>query len=296
MRILYDGGAGSLLGGGGAGGGGGQGGGSGGGGAGGGNGGDWRASLPQELRDEPSLKTIADIPALAKGYVHSQKLVGADKVAKPQANWTDAQYEEFYNQVGRPGTLDGYKVPDDLKLEDGQTWDEKKLNSAREMFHKAGLTTKQAGRVLRYYTDTLNGATRAERASHEQMVATETAKLKADFGLDYDANLDMARAALRRFGSSELVEFLNTSGLGNNAHLVRAFHKIGSLIAEDRGRGEGNGLFVKDTTAAVQEINRLVADKEFQEALNSRSNPGHAAAVERWMHLHSVAYPGKVAE
>ena len=39
---------------------------------------NWKESLPDDLRDNPSLKSIQDVPGLAKSFIHAQKMVGAD--------------------------------------------------------------------------------------------------------------------------------------------------------------------------------------------------------------------------
>ena len=54
---------------------------------------DWKASLSDEIRNEKSLENISDIESLAKGYVHAQKLVGADKIPVPNKFATEERLE-----------------------------------------------------------------------------------------------------------------------------------------------------------------------------------------------------------
>ena len=53
---------------------------------------DWKASLSDEIRNEKSLENISDISSLAKGYVHAQKLVGADKIPVPNKHATEEDW------------------------------------------------------------------------------------------------------------------------------------------------------------------------------------------------------------
>ena len=36
---------------------------------------NWRESLPEDLKEDPSLKSIQDVPGLAKSFIHAQKMV-----------------------------------------------------------------------------------------------------------------------------------------------------------------------------------------------------------------------------
>lgn len=260
---------------------------------------EWLTQLPEDIRGEPSLAQISGKdwaeagPVLAKNYVNAQKLVGADKIQAPQASWADKDWEMFFSKVGRPETSDRYTLPTDIKLEGDAVFDEKKLATARSTFHKLGLSDRQASGIIRYYVESLNSSSVEQRTREESSVAEASNKLRTEFGDKFDQNVDLAKGVIRKFGAPELVEFLNTSRLGDNPHLIRMLTKIGQGMSEDDARGQGPGLFVKDATAAKAEVDRLSGDKEFQEALNSREHPGHRAALERWTHTFTKAYPGK---
>ena len=71
---------------------------------------NWRESLPDDLRDDPSLKSIQDVPGLAKSFIHAQKMVGADKIPVPTEHATKEDWDAVYSKLGRPATPDDYKV------------------------------------------------------------------------------------------------------------------------------------------------------------------------------------------
>jgi len=105
---------------------------------------EWLAQLPDEaLRLEPSLAQINGKdwseagPALAKGYVEAQKLIGQNRLPTPQKDWDDKKWDEFYSKVGRPEKPDGYQVPGDLKLEEGVTLPPERLAAVREFFQSS---------------------------------------------------------------------------------------------------------------------------------------------------------------
>lgn len=61
-------------------------------------------------------------------------------------------------------------------------------------------------------------------------------------GKNVDAVTQVTARALDRFGSPELREFLNASGLGNHPELVKSFYKIGKLIGEDNDFARGGNV------------------------------------------------------
>ena len=57
--------------------------------------------LAEDIRNEPSLQNIQDVDQLAKGYVHEQRMVGADKIPLPNKHATDEDWNQFYSRLGR---------------------------------------------------------------------------------------------------------------------------------------------------------------------------------------------------
>jgi hypothetical protein len=260
---------------------------------GGGGTGSWLDTLPQDIRSSPSLIKYKSIEELAKGHINAESLIGKKRIAAPDQSWKDTDWEEFYKSVGRPETPDGYKLPE-LKLPEGLKADGAKVKKAREAFHKAGLTGRQFEAAMGLYAEELSTAHEAERVARETAISEGTNALKQKWGDKFDANLDVARNVLKKFGSSGLLKQIEDSGFGNNPEFIASLHAIGSAILDDRARGQGGGdLDIMDSTRATREIETLKMDAGFQKILNDPKDPGHKAAVERWMSLFSKAHPGK---
>jgi hypothetical protein len=95
------------------------------------------------------------------------------------------------------------------------------------------LSNEQAQKL----TDIATAMRQRELAQHATMVKGWGDQSKADkeFGGDaFDQNRAVARKALDTFGSKELVELLNTSGLGNHPEIIRTFYRAGKAISEGR--------------------------------------------------------------
>jgi hypothetical protein len=93
------------------------------------------------------------------------------------------------------------------------------------------------------------GAKMAQRQAeaHAKLVETWTEQVKTDkeFGGDkLEENLGIARKALEVFGTPELRDVLNSTGLGNHPEVIRAFYKAGKAVSEDK--------FVKGAPAGAE--------------------------------------------
>ena len=251
-------------------------------------------TLPEDIRGEASLTSINDIPSLAKGFVSAQKMLGS-RIEAPQKNWSEQQWGEFYDRLGRPKTPADYKLADTVKFPEGTNFDEKTRTEVFGLFHKLGLTESQMNGVMDLYAKRLAGAAEASQKSREDSRLKSEAEIRQKYGDQTDSVLDIARAAIKKVGSEDFVKFLEESGLGNNPAMVEVFHKIGKEMLEDNAHGSGLNHLVRDATAAKTEIDRLTQDAEYMKALDDRENPGHQTALRRWEELHRVAYPGKVA-
>jgi hypothetical protein len=246
--------------------------------------------LPEDLRGEASLSQIKTIPDLAKSYVNAQKLIGAEKIAKPQKNWKPEQWNEFYNNLGRPQDITGYtfkpeNLPPDMGVND------EKLGEARKVLHEAGLSDSQATKVLKYYFESATKNYQDGVRDSENKKVAAISQLKTDWGDKFDTKLNLAQSVVKKFGGEEIKEFLEKHG--NDPQVIKLFSSIGESMLEDSAEGAGNDLMVGDPAQAQAEINTLKSDKEFMEAFLTKNHPGHKVAVERWSVLHEKAFPSK---
>lgn len=253
---------------------------------------DWRASIPEELRMEPSLKDIADVGTLAKSFVHAQKLVGADKIVKPNDKWTESDWSNFWKVAGRPDAPEKYTfkpegLPESIKIDDA------KFGEAKKALHAAGLSDKQASSVLKYYLDTLSKDTEGYKALQIKNQGEAMAALQTEYGDQTKVKINVAQSVVRKFGGDTMVALLEQTGLGNNVEFVKMFAKIGELMLDDKAMGGGNNLILTDANSAIKEIQKLTTDMEFQKSIGNRQDPNHKVNLEKWETLFKVAYPSK---
>ena len=74
-----------------------------------------------------------------------------------------------------------------------------------------------------------------EQVTQAQQQWVTDSKADKEFGGDkLNENLAVAKKARDAFGTPELTQLLNETGLGNHPEMIRAFFRIGQAVSEDR--------------------------------------------------------------
>ncbi|MGM8835692.1 peptidase [Enterobacter hormaechei subsp. steigerwaltii] len=98
------------------------------------------------------------------------------------------------------------------------------------------LTNEQAQKLVDAYPKILAGVQQRQAEAWQKQTEGWAESVKADKEIGGDkltANLSAAQRALDQFGTPELKEYLNATGLGNHPDLVKTFVKIGKAMSED---------------------------------------------------------------
>lgn len=240
---------------------------------------DWKGGLPEELRDHPSLKKYSSVENLAKGYINASSLLGKDKVVKPN---NDDEWNEFYNEMGRPEGPTGYKFTYDQEIpEELKEYTDGRVDAFKETAHKLGLTSEQADGLHRWYMEgNAENVTNLNKQAEEIQKQSEN-DLRQEWGNAFDQKVDQAQAALNEFGTPELVEYLEATRLGDNPHMVRTFAKIAESMMED-GALEGLQSDAKTPNQLDHEISTIMAKPEYWDP-DSLERPGLISQVQDLM-------------
>ena len=214
---------------------------------------DFKTLIPEAYKEEKALQNFQDMDGFVKSYLHSQKLVGADKIHIPNKYATDEEWNAVYEKLGKPKSPDGYEynLPKEAKLDDNS------LKACSAEAHKLGLLPKQAQGIIKYYND-LAGASETESNNQAEAARNEAEKnLRKEFGSTYNDRITAAKKlATTTLGN----EFLNNtilqdgSKLGDNPTVVKAFADLAAQMSEDN-------LIKGDAPAYMsnKEINRQIA-------------------------------------
>ena len=112
---------------------------------------DFKSLIPAEYKEEKSLQNFNKMDDFVKSYLHSQKMVGLDKIPVPNKHATDEDWKEVYKRLGSPEAADGYKY----SLPEGHAVPEETLKSFSEEAVKLGLLPNQADGIMKYYNENL---------------------------------------------------------------------------------------------------------------------------------------------
>lgn len=149
----------------------------------------------------------------------------------------------------------------DFKVPDGVTVDTGMLTAISPVLLKHKLTQEAAQELVDVYASRMQAASTEfeTQLKNEEFAVAQAgellgqqreqwaAALKSDQeigGKDFDTNVKTAQKALARFGSPQLKQLFETTGLGNHPEFVRFFLKVGRAISEDNttlGGGDGGG-------------------------------------------------------
>ena len=239
-------------------------------------------SLDENLRSNPSLKNFTDANALAKSYVHARSMIGADTVVKPQSNWTDEQYDQFYMDTGRPESSADYDIKISIEDTDEDAW-----NKFKDAAHGAGLNGRQAQKMAEYLENTITDVDQRSEENVQQINIQTEADLKKEFGQATEQKITMAMAAAERYIDPELLDdvFLSDGRrLGDHPDIIRMFAAIASDIGEDSLVGEGTQLVMTPAEAMS-----LAKQKMTEGAYTDKFHPQHDEAVEEVQKLFELA-------
>ncbi len=124
----------------------------------------------------------------------------------------------------------------EFQAAEGVELDTEALKDFEPVARDLNLTNEQAQKLVDAYPKILAGVQQRQAEAWQAQTEQWAADVKADKEIGGDkltANLSAAQRALDLFGTPELKEYLNTTGLGNHPDLVKTFVKIGKAMSED---------------------------------------------------------------
>ena len=243
---------------------------------------DWRSTLSEDLKNDPTLSNFKDVESLAKTVVHQQKLLGS-KIPLPK---TDEERNELYTKLGRPETADKYEVtiPNDME----HFMPKEDISQFKNVAHKIGLNNEQVNALMEFQVSATKNAMDNQGNVLNQEKEQSTEALKKEWGYEYDKNVRAAQRALNVYGDAELQKLLSETSAGNNPAVIKFLATIGKEVTEDMAQNTTNNRLATSPLDAKEEINNVMADSKH--AYFDPSHPNHNIAVEKMRQLHEKVY------
>ena len=244
----------------------------------------WKEAISEEYRNDPNIEKFTEIDALAKSYINATRMIGQDKVAVPNENSTDDQWNEVYAKLGRPESADKYKLDvksETVPIEDGA------IKQFAETSHKLGLNNKQAQGILEYYKSMMEGSAQQSKVDTETAQAQAEQQLRQEWGKTFEENVKKAGSVAKANLGVDVLDMQLKDGtrLGDHPEVIKGFAKIADMMSEDTivATESENVDQGKDIE---QEISRIMNDRTGP--YWNKTHPDHDKIVQQVYTLRSM--------
>ena len=250
----------------------------------------WQGTLEEDLREDKSLLSFKTVGDLAKSFVTTKKMVGANTVAIPTDASTQGEIEAFHIAGGRPDTIEDYNLgvpegfPDEIKT---QIFPEGRIEKWQERFFKGGVSKKAADAFITEFTQDILADYKNIEQAKETAKANLVAGLSTDFGAAFDQKMHLGDIAIQDFAgdNQELKESL--AYLREDPNAIKLLVHFGGMLAE----GKPPGFAAIPTPNDYQDqIDTLMADPLY----TNGTQPQRLKIAEKIMAIRKLQKPEPV--
>ena len=237
----------------------------------------WKEAISEEFRNDPNIEKFTEIDALAKSYINATQMIGKDKVAVPNKNSTDDQWNEVYDKLGRPESAEKYSLNAKSEV---VPIDDNAIKQFAENAHQLGLNNKQAQGILEFYKNNMEGMAHQAKVDTETAQAQSTQELRQEWGREFDTNIKKAGALAKANMNPEILDMQLKDGmrLGDHPEIIKGFAKIAGMMSEDKIVSTESEN-VSSNTDVETEISEIMNNKDGP--YWNRSHPDHDKMVQQ---------------
>lgn len=174
----------------------------------------------------------------AEGQQQDKAEQNADPNAQQQKTEAELSAErEAAEKAEKDKKPEGAPEKYEFKAGEGFELDQEALKDFEPLAREMNLTNEQAQKMVDLYSGKILPMVQKQQAEAWQKQTegwAESVKADKEIGGDkLTSSISTAQRALETFGSPELKEYLNTTGLGNHPELIKVFVKVGKAMSED---------------------------------------------------------------
>lgn len=157
---------------------------------------------------------------------------GGTPAGNEQNKGAEPPAKDQKSDPGKPAVAAPEKY--EFKSAEGQELDAEAVKAFEPIAKELNLSNEQAQKLVDVYgSKIMPKLVEQQAAQWQQQIEQWSEQVKADKDLGTDASIGAAQKAMEKFGSPELKQYLNETGLGNHPELVRIFANIGKAMSED---------------------------------------------------------------
>lgn len=251
--------------------------------------GQWRDSLPDDMKADPSIQTYNTPADMVKAHTELQRKMGeeSNKIILPDKHGTDADWTKVFHKLGLPESSDKYEID----VPEGSDFEDDFVKEFINTAHAANILPKQAQALLNWYQKKTT-----EQGNSLDVTATQNREqsqkfLKDHFGMAYAQQMALAQSAVRELSGDryeQAQKVFNKSAVGDEPELILMLARAGKILQEAGVVGDlipNMGMSPNDAQKSYKEITDNKAHPYWD-----KNHPGHTSAVEEvqklfeWMH------------
>lgn len=240
-------------------------------------------SLPEQLRENETIKNTKSVESLADQLINAQSALGTKRIEQPKEDWGDEEWNKFYDNV-RPKD-DTYKIPE-VTIEGAESVPELTDESQDELVQFAGdmgLSQRQFDQLYQRYIEL---GIQGDTLTSEQQASTISENRKSvqmDWGDNYDNNLKQANAAYEAMSQEipEIKDLIEADPVvANHPAVLKLFHKIADSTRDALPPAANNPAtgFAND---AVHGIKNAIQELDEQNSQLIMADPSSMSMAER---------------
>jgi hypothetical protein len=236
----------------------------------------WRDQyVPENVRGDAVWDRVKTIQGAMGMLAHTERMKGADTIAKPSDRYEESDWEEWYNLGGRPQNPQDYGIAKPENMPD-ELWNGERYDKYSELFHRLGLNKTQVDGIIQAHAEELMLHQTNMANDSEANMAQLKADLLSEWGNAFEQKKHLGNAAIEKGtkGDPEFKERL-LQKFGNDPDFIKFASNVGGDFSES---GSVPVVKTSSTPTEIQDkINEIMASPAFMD----RKNPGHKRAVEQ---------------
>lgn len=158
---------------------------------------------------------------------------------------------------GGEGAGEGGGTPEsyaDFDLPEGMEINQEMLDAFTPAFREMNLTQEQAQGLVSLQAEQVKAQQQAQYDAFQQQNNewAETAKNDSEYGGEnFEQSVSLAQKAVEQFGTPELKQALDDTGMGNHPEIIRLMTRIGKTLGEDSPANGQNTQGEKDRASLL---------------------------------------------
>ena len=259
-------------------------------------------SLPDNLKNNDTIKNSKSFESLADQLVNAQSALGTKRIQEPQADWGEEEWNSFYDKT-RPA--DGeYSIPDEISIEGVEKVPELPEESQQELVDfagKLGLNQHQFDALYQRYIELGVEGESVGKQQTENAVKENRQAIQMEWGDQYDTNLALANQAFEATSQQipeikALIE--NDPVIANHPGVLKLFHTLAEASGDAlpvAGNNPASGFANNNVHGVKQAIQELDADYSSlimsdPSSLNMKDRTKRQEILQKRTNLYSKLY------